>query len=163
MKLIIEPNPKLRQISKKIKKFDKNLEKLALSMIETMRKENGVGLSAIQIGKPVKLSVIEFQKKKMDQQCIEEMRAYNEIPLTILVNPKITKYSKNSYIASEGCLSLPKIEIPIKRSAEVNVLAYDLQGNRIKIRARDFFARILQHEIDHTNGILITDRINEKN
>ncbi len=158
MKIFTEPNKILHKPSKKVKKFDEKLTRLALDMVETMRTQNGVGLSAIQVGKPIRLSVIEFKPKKMDQECVDELRANEPVPLTILVNPKITKYSRNKYTADEGCLSLPGLEIPIERSLEVNVLAQDIEGNKIKIRAKDFYARILQHEIDHTNGILITDK-----
>lgn len=158
IRIITEPNPLLHKKSKKVKKFDKKLTDLALSMAEIMRSNDGVGLSAIQVGKPIRLTVIEYMPKNMDEKCREELRAHDEIPLVFLVNPVITKYSKDTHIGDEGCLSLPNIQIPVKRSTEVNVLAYDLKGERLKIRARDFFARVLQHEIDHTNGIIITDK-----
>lgn len=159
MKIITEPNPKLHKPSKKVKVFDQKLIDLALQMVDMMREHNGVGLSAVQIGKNIRLSVIEYKPRKMDKECIEELRAQDPIPLTILVNPKITKYSKDKHTADEGCLSLPNTEIPVERASEINVLAQDIEGNRIKIRAKNFFARVLQHEIDHTNGILITDKI----
>lgn len=156
-KIITEPNSLLHKKSSKVKKFDEKLKNLAIEMIEIMRANDGVGLSAIQIGKPVKLCVIEYNPEKMDPEYMDEMLAYNKIPLTILVNPKITKFSKINHIAQEGCLSCPGKSIEKKRSSEVNVLAQDLNGKKIKVRAHDFHARVLQHEIDHTNGILITD------
>lgn len=159
MNIVTEPAKILHQQSKKVKKFDKKLADLALEMIEIMRENNGVGLSAVQVGKLIRISVIEYKLKNMDEKCIKKLRAEDEIPLTILINPKVTKFSREKYTADEGCLSLPKLELPIKRSCEVNVLAQDLSGNKIKIRARNFFARVLQHEIDHTNGILITDYV----
>lgn len=162
MKIVTEPDKRLHRVSKKVKKFDKKLASFALDMVDAMREGNGVGLSAVQVGKNIRLSVIEYKPKKMDQECIDELRAEDEIPLTILVNPKITKYSKETHIADEGCLSLPGLEVPVERACEINVLAQDLEGNRVKIRAKDFHARVLQHEIDHTNGILITDKINDK-
>lgn len=158
-KLKIVTNKKfLHQKSKKIKKFDKKLEQLACDMIEIMKEKDGVGLSAVQIGKLIKMTVVEYNPQKMDKEYINELKAYDSIPLTIIVNPKITFYSKEKYIADEGCLSLPETILPISRSNEIHVLAYDLKGNRIKIRAKNFFARVLQHEIDHLEGILITDR-----
>ena len=159
MKIVTEPNPKLHKPSKKVRIFDKKLAEVALEMVNAMRENNGVGLSAIQVGKAIRLSVIEYKPKNMDEESICELRAQDAVPLTILINPKITKYSKEKHTADEGCLSLPEVEIPVERAVEVNVLAQDLEGNKVKIRARDFYARILQHEIDHTNGILITDKI----
>jgi peptide deformylase len=159
LQIITSPNPLLHKKSAKVKKFDKALEDLAIEMVEMMKSHEGVGLSAVQVGKPICLTVIEYIPQNMDADAREELRAQKPIRLTFLVNPKITKLSKETYIGEEGCLSLPGINIPIKRSVEANVLAYDLAGNRIKIRAKDFFARVLQHEIDHLNGILITDKI----
>lgn len=147
----------LHQKSKKVKNFNKNLENLAYLMVEKMKKEDGVGLSAIQVNKSIRLSVIEYNPKNMDNDYMKNLKAYERIPLTIIINPKITLYSKEKHIADEGCLSLPNIVRPVSRSKEIHVLAYNLKGERIKIRAKNFFARILQHEIDHLNGILITD------
>lgn len=158
LQIVTEPNNLLHQKSAKIKKFDKKLTDLALAMTEIMRANDGVGLSAVQVGKSVRLTVIEYMPQNMDEKCREELRAHHEIPLVYLVNPVITKKSRETHIGDEGCLSLPNIQIPVERSCEVNVLAYDLEGKRLRIRARDFFARVLQHEIDHLDGILITDR-----
>lgn len=158
LQIVTAPNKLLHEKSKKVKHFDKSLTDLALSMTEMMRANDGVGLSAIQVGKPIRLTVIEYLPQNMDEKCREELRAHHEIPLVYLINPTITKKSREIHIGDEGCLSLPNVQIPIKRSVECNVLAYDLEGKRLKIRARDFFARVLQHEIDHLDGILITDK-----
>lgn len=159
MKIVTEPNTILHQKCAKVKKFDKSLHDFAIEMIDALRKYNGVGLSAVQLGKPINMTVIEYIPQNMDENSKKELRANESIPLMILVNAKITKFSDKTYIAPEGCLSLPEKEYPIKRSCEVHVLAQDINGERVKIRARDFFARILQHELDHANGILITDKI----
>jgi peptide deformylase len=141
-----DPDPVLRQDNKKIKDFsDKDLHELIDEMFETMQKENGVGLAAPQIGKNLKLCVIE-----------EAGIRY------ILINPRITKYSKEIVSIEEGCLSVPGKFFPIKRPAEVNVCYYDRDGNRAKLRASGMLARACQHEIDHLNGILIIDKISKK-
>lgn len=158
LNIYTEPNPVLHKKCFKVKKFDEKLSKLALDMTETMRAGNGAGLAAPQVGKLLKLLCIEYDPEKTEEKYKINLRAYKKIPLTILVNPKITKFSKETHIGLEGCLSLPDTELDIKRSCEISVIAQDIMGNRLRIRARDFFARLLQHEIDHLDGILITDR-----
>lgn len=159
MKIVTEPNKILHEKCTKVKKFDKRLHDFAIEMIDALHKYNGVGLSAVQLGKPINLTVIEYLPENMDEQSRKELRANEPIPMIILVNAKITKYSEDTYVAPEGCLSLPDKEYLVKRSNEVHVLAQDINGERVKIRARNFFARVLQHELDHANGLLITDKI----
>lgn len=161
LNIFTEPSLVLHKKCAKVKKFDEKLSKLVLDMTETMRIGNGAGLAAPQIGKLIKIICVEYDPDKTDEKYKKELRAYDKIPLTILVNPKITKLSKETYIGPEGCLSLPKVELDIKRSCEINVIAQDITGKKIRVRARDFFARLLQHEIDHLDGILITDRSHE--
>lgn len=161
LKIITEPNKILHQKCNKVKVFDAKLEKLAQNMTETLFANNGVGLAAPQIGKVVKMIVIEFNPERFkDTDTDKKDEEINEkpIPLTILINPKIISFSRETEVQEEGCLSLPKIEIPIKRACTVKVLAQDITGNRIKIKAKGLFARALQHEIDHLEGILITDK-----
>lgn len=158
LNIITEPNKILHKKCAKIKKFDEKLRKLVLDMTETMRAGNGAGLAAPQIGKLIKIICIEYDPDKTDENYKKKLRAYEAIPLTILINPKITKASNETYIGPEGCLSLPGVELNIKRSCEISVIAQDSTGKKIRIRARDFFARLLQHEIDHLDGILITGK-----
>lgn len=146
LKLTKDPDPILRQTNKKIKDFsDQDLQQLIDDMFETMHKENGVGLAAPQIGKNLKLCVIE-----------EAGIRY------VLINPRITKYSKEDVCLEEGCLSVPGKFFPLKRPAEVNVCYFDRDGNRAKLRASGMLARACQHEIDHLNAILIIDKISKK-
>lgn len=118
-------------------------------MVATMRSHKGIGFAAPQIGESIRLIIAEF---------VPEEKGDPNIPLTILVNPTVTDTGKATDWLDEGCLSIPGVELPIERAKEVNILAYDLDGKRLKIRAKDLFARILQHEIDHTNGVLIPER-----
>lgn len=143
------PAPVLRQKAKKVTVFDAALKSLADSMLATMRSHRGMGLAAPQISQSKQLIVVEY---------VPEEKGEEPIPATVLVNPSITDSNKTTDWMDEGCLSIPGVELPVKRSTEVNVLAQDLEGKRIKIRAKQLFARILQHEIDHLNGVLITDR-----
>lgn len=164
--ILTQPNPLLHQKCSKVKVFDEKLKQLAHNMTETIFANKGIGLAAPQVGKTIRLIVIEFNPERFalneDQDTNHKSKIINhksqEIPLTILVNPKIISASKETEIHEEGCLSLPGVEVLIERVKEVKVLARGLEGNRLKIRANGLFARILQHEIDHLEGILITDR-----
>lgn len=147
--ITLVPQPILRERAKKVTDFGPELQQLAESMVATMRHYRGIGLAASQVGQPVRLITIEY---------VPEEKGEPHIPLTILVNPTITDENRTTDWMDEGCLSIPGIELPVKRPTQINVLAQDLQGQRIKIRAKDLLARILQHEIDHTNGILIHER-----
>jgi peptide deformylase len=164
--IITYPNPILNKKSQKVKVFNDELKKLADDMVKLMFANKGVGLSAPQIGKNIKLVVIEYNEDRFrDINGFNESDGYGDIiiPLTILVNPKITNFSKETDVQEEGCLSLPNIELPIRRSKKIKVLAQDINGNKICIRATDLFARALQHEIDHLDGILINDASHKKN
>lgn len=157
--ILTEPNKILHEKCVKVKKFDSELKSLAKNMVETLFKYNGVGLAAPQIGKKIRLIVIEYNKKRLDET---ENQNMPDIPLLIIINPKVISHSKESEIDIEGCLSLPDQEYNVKRYDSVKVLANDIDGRRVKIKANGIFARVLQHEIDHLDGILITDKTVKK-
>lgn len=139
----------LRQKAQKVTEFGPALHTLAQQMVQTMRNYNGMGLAAPQVNESKQLIVLEYEPTERDEA---------RIPLMVLANPVITNSSKETEWMDEGCLSIPTVEVPVKRPSEITVLAQDLEGNRVKIRAKDLLSRILQHEIDHTNGILMVDR-----
>lgn len=147
------PNPILTTPSQPVVVFDEALKKLADDMIETMRQARGVGLAASQVGQGLRLIVVEYNPSQ------DEKPRGSKIPLTILANSRIVHFSNDHETRLEGCLSIPNVELPIKRSKRVKVISQNLLGDRVKIYASGFFARILQHEVDHVNGILITDRV----
>lgn len=155
LKVVTAPNPILYQKTKEVKEFDDDLKAFVADMVPTMRKEDGVGLAAPQVGSSKRVAVIEFAPQS------EEEAEHSPIPLTIIINPKIISHSKQTNTTEEGCLSLPDITLNIPRYNKIKVLYYDLEGHRKKIKASGLFARVLQHEIDHLNGILITDRHSE--
>jgi len=138
-------NPILRKKSQPIEKIDENILKLAKDMIETINKSNGIGLSACQVSKNIQMFVIikELSKKQ------------------IFINPEIIKISKKSNIVEEGCLSVPGIYLPIKRAVSLKIKAFDENNKQFKLKATDLLSQAIQHEMDHLNGILITDH--EKN
>ena len=134
-------NPILRKKSQPIKKIDEKVLKLAQDMTEIMNKSSGIGLSACQVGKNIRLFVVpkELSKKY------------------IFINPKIIKLSQKTDVMEEGCLSLPDIFLRIKRAKSLKIKAFDENGKEFKLKAEDLLARVIQHENDHLNGILITD------
>lgn len=119
-----------------------DLKKLSQDMIETMQKEKGVGLAAPQIGKSVRIIAVGSENDPI-----------------IMVNPEITFTSKERTVANEGCLSLPGEEYKIERAKKIRFKYYTVDGKKIKAKAKGLFARVVQHEIDHLNGILIPDKI----
>lgn len=118
---------------------------LICDMIETMEHEKGVGLAAPQIGVGKRISIAES----------------SDGPVA-LINPRITKYSKKQVADEEGCLSIPGEFDIVLRSKSVRVEALTSEGKKIDFTANGFFARIMQHEIDHLNGILYIDRVKEQ-
>lgn len=143
--IIHEPDSVLRAHAKKIsitKWNPKELHRLAEDMIHTMKKAPGVGLAAPQIGKSLRLIVVEHAPKPL-----------------VLINPEIVAHSFRKDALEEGCLSVPGKYGLIKRWREVKVNAYTLEGKPVEIKAKGFLAEIFQHEIDHLNGTLYIDKV----
>lgn len=153
VRIIYEPI--LRQVMKPVTVFDERLKKEADEMVATMHRQNGIGLAANQVGLDKQLIVLEFTPQKDDET--------PAIPRTQLCNPKITKSSSETEVMTEGCLSLPGLELPVRRSLAVVVEAQNLRGEKVTVKAKGLFARVLQHEIDHLNGVLFTDRAEKNN
>lgn len=139
----------LRQKAQPVEVFDEDLQILIDDMIETMREAPGVGLAAPQIGVSKQLIVVEFGNE--DDETIPKQ-------LYAVVNPEIVQQSKESEYGIEGCLSVPGFVGEVARSRVVTVRGKDKYGKNQKIRAEGWLARIFQHEIDHINGVLYTDR-----
>jgi len=121
-------------------------------MIETMREYDGVGLAATQVHVPVQVAVLEVQGNPRYPQA-------PAIPLMVLINPKIVGASKEMVEDWEGCLSVIDLRGKVPRHREVEVQAYDREGNPLNFTAKDFHARIIQHECDHLNGKVFLDRM----
>jgi peptide deformylase len=123
-------------------------------MIETMRVEDGVGLAAPQVFHSVSLVVIECSLS-------ERYSDAPDIPLTVLVNPSIKQYGEETALGWEGCLSLKDLRGLVSRSKQITVEYFDREGNQVFIKADGFLAVVLQHEIDHLNGKVFLDRMND--
>lgn len=132
----------LRNQAREVTKFDERIEKLLENMLETMNQEDGVGLAAPQIG--ISKRVIITYKEDEDK-VIE------------LINPEILEVEGEAY-GQEGCLSVPGKIGRVKRARKIRVRGRNAKGESVEFEAEDMFARILQHEIDHLNGILFVDK-----
>jgi len=124
-------------------------------MIETMREYNGAGLAAPQVHVLRQICVIE----------VSENPRYPEapsIPLTVLVNPVLTPMTEDVVEGWEGCLSVPDMRGMVPRYTSVRLEAYDREGRRIEGEAKEFFARVIQHETDHLHGMLYIDRLDDE-
>ena len=138
-RILTAEEPILRERAKKVTSFDPSLGRLLDDMLETMRDAPGVGLAANQIGVPLQVAVIELEEK-----------------VTELVNPELVKGS-GEIVDWEGCLSIPGFVAEVARHAKVTVKARDRHGKEFRVKGDELFARALQHEIDHLNGVLYID------
>ena len=140
------PDPILSKKAERVEKIDQDIQKLIGDMIETLYAAPGVGLAAPQVGRSIRLIVFDPSVRN------------EEGKLTVLINPEIIEKDGEA-IMKEGCLSVPGLEAEIKRAENVKVTGLDKNGNAVTIDAKGFLARVIQHEIDHLDGILLLDRI----
>lgn len=138
----------LKRQAKKITVINKEIINLAENMLDTMYRYNGVGLAAPQVGVSKQMILVDCGEK------------YQKEPY-VLINPVIIKH-KGIQVGDEGCLSLPGMYIPVVRAEYVAVEAMDLSGNKIVIEGKELLARCLQHEIDHLNGQLFCEIVEDK-
>jgi peptide deformylase len=150
-------NPVLRKKARPVKVFDADLQLLIDDMIETMRDANGVGLAGPQINQSLRLAVVETLPE-YDEEGIE-IEGSRE--LLVLVNPEIAWESRKIADGIEGCLSIPGWVGEVARHESIRVRALDRNGKKFRLRLKDWTARIVQHEIDHLNGILFIDRLTD--
>lgn len=131
----------LRKVSTNIEEVDESVLKLIKNMKETLKKSKGVGLAAPQVGVNKRLILVKPQKETY-----------------VLINPIITYKSKEMACDTEGCLSVPGEWIDVKRYKEIEVEFIGEDGSVYRLKAKDFFARVVQHEMDHLDGVLIVDK-----
>ena len=144
LRLILYPDPRLKKMSEPVTRFDESLRDLVVNMFRLMREHKGVGLAAPQVGVNLRLFVMNPSGEAGDDR--------------VYINPVLSD-GERSDEAEEGCLSLPDIHVKVVRSKTVRMQAQDLLGNPIDESASGFVPRVWQHEFDHLNGILLTDRM----
>jgi peptide deformylase len=142
------PDPVLREETVSVKfPLSPSMKRLAKDMLDTVRKEKGIGLAAPQVFKSVKLIIVNLE--------------HMGLPPFALFNPEVTFFSKNKDIMEEGCLSIPKVYGMVERPTKIKFRGQDLDGNEIKAECEGMLAKVIQHEVDHVNGVLIIDKISE--
>jgi peptide deformylase len=148
LRIVHYPHPTLQYESKQIVRVDVQLKKLIENMFDLMYEFRGVGLAANQVDLPLRLFVVNESGQK---------GAGEEL---VFINPVLSQ-PKGTEEAEEGCLSLPGVYAPVRRPKQINIQAYNLQGQEIKGQIGGFLARVVQHEFDHINGVMFIDRIDE--
>jgi peptide deformylase len=152
-KIVTLPEPVLKRKAHTVNKFDKNLQTLLEDMVETMREAPGVGLAAPQIGLSDRIIVVEYYEREEDEEVEDAPKK-----VWAVINPEIVKSSEETVMGVEGCLSIPGLVGEVERHAEVQVKGLNRHGKPMKVKAKGWLARIFQHEIDHLNGVLFTER-----
>ena len=139
-------DPVLRKLCLPIENIDGELVKLSENMVETTLAAPGVGLAANQIGLPLRLFVVNIGVETDKEN------------LVTLINPEITAMEGNA-LGEEGCLSIPDVVAEVNRADQIEIKAYDLDGNEVCYEAKEYLARAFQHEMDHLNGVLFWDNL----
>ncbi|MDP3730887.1 MAG: peptide deformylase [bacterium] len=147
MDIVKEPNKILHQKLAEVPEISDEIKSLIEEMRKKMVEAEGVGLAANQVGENLQIFII-------DKNLAEE----NKVP-DAFINPEISEYSREQDQLEEGCLSIPEYFVAVPRSKKIKIKALDENGKKIRFKAKGFLARVLQHETDHLNGLLIKDRI----
>jgi len=148
--ILILPDKRLRLKSEPVKRVDAAVRKLVEDMFETMYDAPGIGLAAIQVGTPKRVVTMDLSKKEDTEKN----------PL-VFINPEVLWSSEETATYEEGCLSIPEYYGDVERPAQVRVKYLDLEGKAHEIEANGLLATCLQHEIDHTNGVLFIDHLSK--
>ena len=134
-------DPVLKTRAAPVENFDESLVRLTQDMLATMRDQEGVGLAANQVGRLKRVFVASIEDEEY-----------------VIVNPVLADWSETTESLPEGCLSIPGIQVDVERPTAVTVSGQDVSGKPLELRATDLLARVLQHEVDHLDGVLILDR-----
>jgi len=137
----------LRQACKRFTKVDAEVRQLAKEMLQTMYSEDGIGLAAPQIGINKQMLVVDPDPEDA------------ATPALVLINPTIRKFSPDTSVAQEGCLSIPKVFLDVVRPEQIEVSYKDEQGRPQRLVADGLLSRVIQHEMDHLNGVMFVDRV----
>ena len=143
------PDKRLRLVSEPVKRIDAGIRKLVEDMFETMYAAPGIGLAGVQVGVAKRIVTMDLSKKDAEHKP------------EVFINPEVTWASEEKATYEEGCLSIPEYYEEVERPAAVRVKYLDLQGDAHEVEAKGLFATCIQHEIDHTRGVLFIDHISK--
>ncbi len=146
------PDPVLRRKAHKIAAINKELQTLIDDMVDTLRAAPGVGLAAPQVSQSIRLIVVEFGEEDEDGNEVEPKKLY------VMINPEIVSASEEKEMGVEACLSIPNLAGDVERHSALVVKGLNRLGKPVRVKASGWLARIFQHEIDHLDGVLFTDR-----
>ena len=148
-------DPRLFEVSKKVIEFNTpELESLIEDMFDTMVAADGAGLAAPQIGIALRVAIFGFEKNSRYPDS-------ESVPKTILINPAVTPLSETQEDDWEGCLSVPGMRGMVSRYKNIRYTGYNTSGSPINVEASGFHARVVQHECDHLDGIIYTQRLSD--
>lgn len=147
--IVALPDKRLRTVSKPVVRVDDDVKKLVADMFETMYDAPGVGLAAVQIGVPKRVVTIDATRGEEEKKPIA------------LINPEILWTSDEKLVIEEGCLSIPEFIDEVERPERIKARFTNLKGETVEVEAEGLFARVLQHEIDHLNGVLFIDHLSK--
>ena len=150
--IVTLPDSVLRRKARPVDRFDAELQVLIDDMIDTMREAPGVGLAAPQVGVSERVIVVEYFENDEEEDEAAPKKLY------VMVNPEIKQVSEETEEGVEGCLSVPGWQGEVERALQVTVKGQTRRGQPMKVKAKGWMARIFQHEIDHLNGVVFTDR-----
>jgi peptide deformylase len=164
--IVFADDPSLRKKSRHVRRVNSpDLKQLIDDMVETMHAANGIGLAAIQVGVPQRVITVKVPEVREEDQENKNEGESEKNPrpskLYVIVNPKIARQSREIEEGIEGCLSIPGWVGEVPRHRAITVKGQDRHGRDIRIKAEGLLARIFQHEIDHCEGILFTDHIED--
>lgn len=137
---------RLKKHSIVVPEFDGEIESLAEQMFETMHVNKGIGLAAVQVGKLIRMFITDIPKDGP----------------RVFINPEVVETSFGQATYEEGCLSIPEVNADVVRPQQVRIQAWNLKGRPFSVDADDMLARVVQHELDHLNGVLFIDRLDPK-
>lgn len=161
LEILKYPDPRLREVSQPVKKFDAELKKFAEDMFETMYTENGIGLAAPQVGKLYRMMVLDTRprdtKGRYEENQMTELESKITQPL-VVINPVIVKGEGKTKF-NEGCLSVPSFYEEVERFEKIDLKYQDLEGKEHTITVDGLLAICLQHEMDHLEGTLFIDHL----
>ncbi len=167
LEIVQTGDPVLRKKSRPLTKeeiLSPSIQELISLMRDTMREAPGVGLAAPQIGQSIQLAVIEDRVTYIKDVSAEALakRQRSAIPFHVIINPKLTVVGNSSAVFFEGCLSVEGYQAIVDRALHVRVECLNERAEEVRLKALGWYARILQHEIDHLNGILYIDRMKSR-